>query len=168
LPEHVAMFGDAISVDHKDSFHLVSRFVVAPEARNMHIAASLAKAVYAFGRLAGVKMSYLHCAPRLILLWTRYGYAAFRPPFFDAVVGCQLPMRLTVEDESRLAEVKSPFCVLAQASRLGGAAWTRQWSVLFEDPRLAWRTAQSYLATSGLSTDEPAIIRLSEGRQTGH
>jgi predicted GNAT family N-acyltransferase len=117
-------------------FHCVSRFVIVPEARDLRIATSLAKAAYAYARTLGVYYSYIHCNPRLILLWTRFGYEAYRPFIDDPVVGCQVPMLLRAADEDRLADVKSPFLHLAEAFRRGPDCWNPAMRATFSDPPL--------------------------------
>jgi predicted GNAT family N-acyltransferase len=136
-PAHVDVFDHLAHRLRSDRpFHCVSRFVIAPQARDLRIATSLAKAAYACARTLGVHYSYIHCNPRLMLLWTRFGYEAYRPFVFDPVVGCQVPMLLRAADEDRLAEVKSPFLHLARAFRRGPDGWNVAIREAFSDPPL--------------------------------
>lgn len=101
---------------------MTSRLALHPEHRGSHLLKQLTCAMYQFVREEGIQFNFIDCHTRLLPLYSRLGFRAYRPGFNHAQYTYVVPMVLVVDDLEYLERVKSPFVPIAKsyASSLEG------------------------------------------------
>jgi predicted GNAT family N-acyltransferase len=97
-------------------YHLgmTSRLALHPGHRGSHLLKQLTCAMYAFVRQEGVHFNFIDCHTRLLPLYSRLGFRAYRSGFNHAQYTYVVPMVLVVDDLEYMEQVKSPFVPIAK------------------------------------------------------
>lgn len=93
---------------------MISRLALHPEHRGSHLLKQLTCAMYEFVRKEGVLFNFIDCHTRLLPLYSRLGFRAYRPGFNHAQYTYVVPMVLVADDLEYLEQVKSPFLPIAK------------------------------------------------------
>ncbi len=99
-PEHIGM---------------TSRLALHPEHRGSHLLKQLTCAMYHFVREEGIRFNFIDCHTRLLPLYSRLGFRAYRPGFNHTQYTYVVPMVLVADDLEYLEQVKSPFIPVAKS-----------------------------------------------------
>jgi predicted GNAT family N-acyltransferase len=104
------------------SIAMTSRLALHPNHRGSHLLKQLTCAMYHFAREEDVYFNFIDCHTRLLPLYSKLGYRAYRPGFNHAQYTYVVPMVLVMDDLEYLEQVKSPFVPVARsyASSLEG------------------------------------------------
>ena len=93
---------------------MTSRLALHPGHRGSHLLKQLTCAMYEFVREEGVHFNFIDCHTRLLPLYSRLGFRAYRCGFNHAQYTYVVPMVLVVDDLEYLEQVKSPFAPIAK------------------------------------------------------
>jgi N-acyl-L-homoserine lactone synthetase len=101
---------------------MTSRLALHPQHRGSHLLKQLTCAMYQFVREEELQFNFIDCHTRLLPLYSRLGFRAYRPGFNHAQYTYVVPMVLVVDDLEYLERVKSPFVAIAKgySSSLAG------------------------------------------------
>ncbi|MBA2252941.1 MAG: GNAT family N-acetyltransferase, partial [Nitrospirales bacterium] len=99
-PEHIGM---------------TSRLALHPEHRGSHLLKQLTCTIYQFLREEEIHFNFIDCHTRLLPLYSRLGFRAYRPGFNHAQYTYVVPLVLVVDDLEYLEQVKSPFIPIAKS-----------------------------------------------------
>jgi len=102
-----------------------SRLAASMAHRHSHVRALLFVAAYEAGLERGTMLCFATCAPRLLPLFTRYGFREYAVPVRDTIVGMLHRTVLVLNDLEHLASVNSPFAVIAR--RRGVVPASQSW-----------------------------------------
>lgn len=93
---------------------MTSRLALHPEHRGSHLLKQLTCAIYQFLREEDIHFNFIDCHTRLLPLYSRLGFRAYRPGFNHAQYTYVVPLVLVVDDLEYLEQVKSPFVPIAK------------------------------------------------------
>ena len=99
---------------YPDSIGMTSRLALHPEHRGSHLLKQLTCAIYQFLREERIQFNFIDCHTRLLPLYSKLGFRAYRPGFNHAQYTYVVPMVLVVDDLEFLEQVKSPFVPVAR------------------------------------------------------
>lgn len=94
---------------------MTSRLALHPEHRGSHLLKQLTCAIYQFLREEDIHFNFIDCHTRLLPLYSRLGFRAYRPGFNHAQYTYVVPLVLVVDDLEFLEQVKSPFVPIAKS-----------------------------------------------------
>lgn len=94
---------------------MTSRLALHPEHRGSHLLKQLTCAIYQFLRDEDIHFNFIDCHTRLLPLYSRLGFRAYRPGFNHAQYTYVVPLVLVVDDLEYLEQVKSPFVPIAKS-----------------------------------------------------
>ena len=97
-----------------DSVSMTSRLALHSEHRGSHVLKKLTCALYQFLCEEGQKFNFIDCHTRLLPLYSRLGFRAYRPGFNHQKYTYVVPMVLVVDDLDHLEQVRSPFIPIAR------------------------------------------------------
>lgn len=93
---------------------MTSRLALHPGHRGSHLLKQLTCAIYQFLREEEIHFNFIDCHTRLLPLYSRLGFRAYRPGFNHAQYTYVVPLVLVVDDLEYLEQVKSPFVPIAK------------------------------------------------------
>jgi predicted GNAT family N-acyltransferase len=99
---------------YPDSIGMTSRLALHPEHRGSHLLKQLTCAIYQFLREERIQFNFIDCHTRLLPLYSKLGFRAYRPGFNHAQYTYVVPMVLVVDALEFLEQVKSPFVPVAR------------------------------------------------------
>lgn len=97
-----------------DRVAMTSRLVLHQDRRGSHILKQLTCAMYQFLCEHDIQFNFIDCHTRLLPLYSRLGFRAYRPGFNHAQYTYVVPMVLVVDDVEHLEQVRSPFVAIAR------------------------------------------------------
>jgi len=97
-----------------DFVSMTSRLALHTEHRGSHVLKKLTCALYEFLCEQGQKFNFIDCHTRLLPLYSRLGFRAYRPGFNHQKYTYVVPMVLVVDDLEHLEQVRSPFIPVAR------------------------------------------------------
>lgn len=100
---------------YPDHIAMTSRLALHPEHRGSHLLKQLTCAIYQFLREEEIHFNFIDCHTRLLPLYSRLGFRAYRPGFNHAQYTYVVPLVLVVDDREYLEQMKSPFVPIAKS-----------------------------------------------------
>jgi predicted GNAT family N-acyltransferase len=99
---------------YPNSIGMTSRLALHPEHRGSHLLKQLTCAIYQYLREENIQFNFIDCHTRLLPLYSKLGFRAYRPGFNHAQYTYVVPMVLVVDDLEFLEQVRSPFVPVAR------------------------------------------------------
>lgn len=119
------IFGWEDSPRHERAASFSSKLTVRRDYRQSTVAARLAADLYGRRFSEGTSFDYLLAPSSLVPMYVRLGYVHCAMPLTHAEAGPMVPMRLAIQNITRLRALRSPFARVARAyisGPLGSAA----------------------------------------------